>query len=455
MAGVATLVLTIQLGCDSESIEPDNKAPALTIAFPTSSSYDRDSDGLVDFEITWSDDSQIDSASFSVRPLTGVNGPLDGGDVLPGWRISSKTANGIVFEETLANLLHGGTNRIEFTVADSRGNTVSDTLQLELPHGALIDSIPTGVAPTGSSHARGVTVCPDRRVYATVGRYIVVADADSLKLIGAFPDPFNMDQLNLPFCVGGDSVLYVTYLNGRFDRANLRWLPEITPLALTFGIAQSATDPNLIYVGEADGYIGIIDRARATRIASVNLPRDSVDPDERFFDLATLPNRNKLYATRLIDGGLIAVDPTTGAVIATIPLEQPELGVLARSDAIEPSHDGGVLYVALLDAVPRGLLELDTNTDRPLRRLALDDAVPQELALSPSGRRIFVTTQDRTSIPSANVLVDVQTFRVIQEFPRPRAAGALRIDGGVAFHPNGKLIFVGRDMTIDVYLNRE
>ena len=132
VAGLATLALTIQLGCDSEFIEPDNKAPALTIAFPNSSGYDRDGNGWVDFEITWSDDTKIDSASFRVRALAGLNGPLNGADnVLAGWRISSRTATGIVFQETLANLLHGGINRIEFVVADARGNAVSDTLLLD------------------------------------------------------------------------------------------------------------------------------------------------------------------------------------------------------------------------------------------------------------------------------------------------------------------------------------
>jgi DNA-binding beta-propeller fold protein YncE len=118
----------------------------------------------------------------------------------------------------------------------------------------------------------------------------------------------------------------------------------------------------------------------------------------------------------------------------------------------------------LRDGVPRGSIETDTNTDLTLRRLALENDVPQELAISPSGKRIFITTQDRFSEPSHNVLVDVATFQPIKEFPRPRALGALRIDGGVAFHPNGKFIFVGRtafppssvvEMTIDVYLNRE
>lgn len=84
--------------------------------------------------------------------------------------------------------------------------------------------------------------------------------------------------------------------------------------------------------------------------------------------------------------------------------------------------------------------------------------VPQVLALSPSERRMFVTTQDRfTNLPSQNVLIDMDNWRVLVEFPRPRPAGEIRFDGGMAFHPNGKLIFVGHnvDVDVDVYLSRE
>jgi len=91
-----------------------------------------------------------------------------------------------------------------------------------------------------------------------------------------------------------------------------------------------------------------------------------------------------------------------------------------------------------------------------VRTLSLAAYVPQEIALSPSGRRLFVTTQDRfATSPSDNVLIDVPSWQVLVRFPRPRAPGATRYDGGVAFHPNGKLIFVGRDQKIDIYLSRE
>jgi hypothetical protein len=457
-AHLAAVFLLASSGCDrSQPVEPDTKPPVLRVIFPRDSEYDRDGDALADFEISWSDiQGEVDAASFSVRPLSGLNGAYaDSANILGGWRVSQRDQDGIAFSETLDNLLHGGLNRIEISVRDVDGNLAADTITIDLPQGAFYDSIPSQVTPTGSSHARGVVVCPDdRRVYATIGRNIVVVDADSLKLIGAFNYAGVMDQMNLPFCVPGDDILYVTYSVERFSRSRLQWLPRVPQSFLSFGIDQSRADPNLLFVGEYE-YIGIIDRARGAHIGSINIPRDSVLPDEVYLDLASHPNRRKLYATQRWAGGILVVEPQTGTVLSVIDLEPNLPETRGGSDGIELSADGRRLYVALLNGVPTGLLEIDTETDKPLRRLGMANEVPQELAISPSGKRIFVTTQDRRDIPSVNVLVDVETFQPIQEFPRPRAPGAIRIDGGVGFHPNGKLIFVGRDMSIDVYLNRE
>lgn len=457
-AAIALAFLTACSACDSaRPVEPDASAPVLRVTFPTSTEYDRNGDALVDFEVSWSDMlGEVDTASFRVRSLNGLNGTFnDSINVLAGWKVTRRDNEGIVFSETLANLLHGGLNRIEMSVRDVAGNIAVDTVTLELPHGAFYDSIPSQIVNTGSSHARGVVVCPDdRRVYATIGRHLVVIDADSLTIIGAYTTPAVMDQQNLPFCIPGEDILYVTYAVGRFSRSGLHWLPEVRPGFASFGIDQSRSDPNILFVGEYER-IGIVDRAQAARIGSIDIARDSIADDEVYVDLASHPNGRKLYATRRRGGGILVVEPQTGNVLSVIDLEPQLEETPGRSDGIELSPDGRRLYVALLDAVPRGLLEIDTDTDKPLRRIGMANEVPQELAVSPSGQRIFVTTQDRRDIPSVNVLVDVASFQVIKEFPRPRAPGTIRIDGGVAFHPNGKLIFVGRDMTIDVYLNRE
>jgi DNA-binding beta-propeller fold protein YncE len=127
---------------------------------------------------------------------------------------------------------------------------------------------------------------------------------------------------------------------------------------------------------------------------------------------------------------------------------------LGRTDEFVLSRDDRWLYVAVLDGDPRGVVVVDTETDQVVRTLPLPDYVPQGIDLSPSGNRLFVTTQDRWT-PSKNVLIDVPNWRVLEEFPRPRPEGTIRFDGGVAFRGDGKLVFVAHNLDIDVYLIRE
>ena len=448
-------------GCHSERIvvPPDTTAPRFQVLAPVDTLYDLDGDELVDVSITWADSGgAIDPASARVRSVDGINGPATASDnLLAVWHVERLDSTGLVLHETIENLLHGGANRLEVSVADTAGNTTTDTISFTLPHGALFKTLASGVTTAG--HGIGATVCPDdHRAYVTVGRSLVVIDADSLRVLAAVRNTTASDALFTPLCVPGDPVLYVTESVERFDRPSMQWLPRVTGSFGATGIAQSRADPNILYVGETyTGGIALIDRAQAARIGSIPLPgQGSPENPEYVFDIAVLPGDSKIYFTRYLDGGVLVADPRTGTILKHIGVGGPTWPDSGRSDAFVLSHDDRSLYVAVLDGDPRGVVEINTQTDAAVRLLPLPFYVPQEIALSPSGRRLFVTTQDRwVNFPSQNVLIDVVNWRVLTEFRRPRAAGAIRWDGGVAFHPNGKLVFVGRDRMIDVYLSRE
>jgi DNA-binding beta-propeller fold protein YncE len=240
----------------------------------------------------------------------------------------------------------------------------------------------------------------------------------------------------------------------RFDRATLQWLPEVKPAFGSIGITQSRSDPNLIYVGESySGSIGIIDRTQAARIGQVPFPWSSY---EFVADLAVLAGDAKLYASRLVEEGILVLNPVTGEILTRIAIGGSNWPGLGVTDEFVLSRDDRWLYVAVLDGDPRGVVVVDTQTDQVVRKLPLPEYVPQGIDLSPSGNRLFVTTQDRwSSSPSKNVLIDVPGWRVLAEFPRPRPEGTIRFDGGVAFRGDGKLVFVAHNLDIDVYLIRE
>lgn len=440
---------------DPHSLRPDRTPPAVQVITPIDTLYDVDGDKLVDFQLWWNDSgSAVDYQQVKVRSLTGVNGPANGSDnLLSAWRVDRVDTAGIVFHETLDNLLHGGPNRVEITIPDKAGNVSFDTLDFSVPQGAFLKTISTGLG--GSLPAEGLAICPDdQRVYMTANRNLAVFARDSLKVLRIIPDPYAADFLPEALCVMGDPVLYVTEGRlQRFDRANMTWLTEVDSSFGSVAIAQSKANSNLIYLGESiDGTIGIYDRVKGVRVGYL-LPI-SQQP-ENVVDIAVLPGDLKLYATGYSSGGILVIDPVRDSVLRQIPVGGPEiLPDLGRADAVTLSKDGKKLFAAIIEGVTRGLAEIDTQRDSVTRVLYLFNYYCINVALSPSESRAFVTTQDNGS-PSENVLVDLNNWRVLQTFPRPRAPGAVRFDSDVVFDFSGKLVFVTHDLDLDVYLSRE
>jgi len=461
--GVPLLVALISActACGSDILPPpppaDTTPPQVTVLFPNGRQYDEDGDGFVDLRVTVADPGGlVDPVGMRVRSLRGVNGPAgDDANLLDSWPVTTRDTALLVAHETIANLLHGGENALEISVPDTAGNVALDTIRFSVPHGALLRTLQSGLS-YGAAHGVGVVVCPDdNRVYMAAGKSLVVADAATPGIIGAVEYPLAPDNFYMPLCVPGDAVLYVTLAVMRFDRTAFQWISEVKPAFASIGVVQSRADPNLLYVGESyTGGIGIIDRARAARIGSIPLQTQS--SYEFVGELAVLPGDAKIYASRLAEQGILVARPSTGEILARIAIGGPNWPGLGVTDAFVLSHDDRWLYVAVLDGDPRGVAMVDTRTDSVVRTLPLPDYVPQDIDLSPSGNRLFVTTQDRwLDLPSQNVLIDVPTWRVLEAFPRPRPDGVIRFDGGVAFRPDGKLAFVAHNLDIDVYLIRE
>jgi len=456
---VAVATVVGSTACLDDGLKPeprDTTPPRFQVVTPQDTLYDTDGDRLLDLELTWSDSAgAVDWASVRIRSLAGVNGPADSStNLLDVWRAERRDTAGVLLHETIENLLHGGANQIEITLPDTAGNVRVDTISFTLPHGAFLRTIVTGVSG-GLIPALGVTICPnDGRLYMTAGRNIVVIDPDSLRLLAVVYHSLASDALVKPLCVPGDPVLYVTERVERFDRTSLQWLPRVTGSFGSQAIGLSRADPNLIYVGEQiSGTIGVVGRAENQRIGQL-LP--FAPTNEYVYDLAVLDADAKLYATRETDTGILVVDPGGDSVLGRIRVGGATWPDFGGTDALALSADDRRLYAAVYDGDPRGVVEIDTGLDSVVRTLPLPTYLAIDLAISPSERRMFVSTQDRfAGVPSQNVLVDVPGWRVVESFPRPRTTGAIRYDRDVVFHPNGKLIFVTHDFDLDVYLSRE
>lgn len=459
LGGVLSLVGGLGVACLDRMppLAPDTTPPAFTLLSPIDTMYDLDGDGFLDLSLTWQDSGgAVNASGVVLRSLDGLNGsaPL-GANLVDVWTVETRNAQSLLVHETLENLLHGGVNRLEITIPDTAGNVMIDTISFVLPHGKFLKTLVTGLT-SSVSRGIGIVYCDDDGLlYMAAGRNIVVAQPDSLQIIEVVRHSSASDDLQHPVCVQGDPILYVTDLVERFDRQSRTWLPRVPGSFGSVGIAVSRLNPAVLYVGESNtGSIGVIDRVQNVRIGSF-LPFDSTS-SEFVFDIAVLTSDTKLYATRYSQGGILVADPRNGEVLRHVGVGGSGWPDSGRTDNIALSWDDAILYVAVLDGNPRGVWALNTAADTVVARLPLTDYVPQALALSPSGKRLFVTTQDRfPSFPSKNVLVDIQNWTILQEFERPRPLGELRIDGGISFHSSGKLAFVCHNLNIDVYLLRE
>ena len=453
LLALASLPSLFASGCGSERITapPDTTAPRFQVLAPVDTLYDLDGDKLVDVSITWVDSGgAIDPASVRVRSLRPLNGPADTTTNLIGvWRVVRLDSAGLLLRETLDNLLPDGLNRLEIGVADTAGNRLTDTLIFVLPSGAVFGTIQTGVTSSTDHVTDLVLDSAGHRGYASASHTLVVFDPESLRVLATIASE---GASHLQGIVLDERSQFAYASDGRIERFDLRTNTLVGRVPGTFAtaaLAFSRVNSGLLYAGESfAGWIGYVDVAANARVDEMQIPHLQ---DEYIFDLAVLAGDTKVYMTRYAQGGILVIDPQGKQLLRHIQYVGDTPFFASDFDL---ARDERRLYVALMDADPRGIAELDTETDSVVRVLPLDSYVPEGIELSPSERRLFVTTQDRF-FPSKNVLVDVRTWRVIHEFDRPRDPASIRVDGPVAFRPDGKLVFVGRDLVIDVYLNRE
>lgn len=446
--GLAATAFLVLAACGSDRISrpPDTDGPTLEVEFPAG--YDEDGDGLVDMRLRWSDSTGVDVASLRIY-MAGVSNATDLAQV---WNISQIDSTGATLEETIPGVLPGGALELDIEIADKAGNITRRPRNLVLPAVSFHKSILSNRAWNGQDHGTTAIICDDHRLYVTAGQYLTVVDADSASLIAEILNPYAYDAMLGAACVDSPDMVYAAQRAQRFDRGSVAWVAAFGGgIPAASSIAASRADPNKLYIGlDGTGRIGIYDRVTEQQV-SVIPGSGGWSNEENVFDLAVMPNDEKLYATRMEQGGVAVIDPNVG--ITKLIHVSGSWTYPGRVDDIDLALDDSRLYAAVADGELRGIAVIDTRGDEVLAVFPVPNARPEGVAISPSGRRLFVTTQDLNS-PSDNYVLDSATGNILAHFPRPRVS-AIRWDGGVVFHPSGKLIFATRDIHVDVYLNRE
>jgi hypothetical protein len=154
-ATVAGLVLAAAVSCGRDGpVTPppppparDTIRPVVRVLYPPPDSfgaYDRDSNGLADLEVAWSDSGgRVDPATARVTCAPDcVPGVAPDSNLVRGWRVVRQDSSGLALEETVPILMREGTRVLSVTVADTAGNSaVAATAALQLPPGAYHRSI--------------------------------------------------------------------------------------------------------------------------------------------------------------------------------------------------------------------------------------------------------------------------------------------------------------------------
>ena len=150
--------------------------------------------------------------------------------------------------------------------------------------------------------------------------------------------------------------------------------------------------------------------------------------------------RYRLYVSNEASGDLSVIDPSARREIARIPLGK-------RPRGMAPSPDGRLLYIALsgspiagpgvdesalppADKAADGIAIFDLRSRRVLRILrGVSD--PEQVAVSPDGRRLYVASEDTGRL----IVMDAETGAIV---------ASLAVGGepeGVAVSPDGRIAY--------------
>jgi hypothetical protein len=462
-------VLAGTWGCGHETpVDPppppppprDTSAPLVRIMYPppdSSTLYDRDSNGLMDLEVAWTDSGgRVNPASVRVTCAP---------DCLPGlppdtnlaadWRVVRLDTAGLVVEETVPLLLREGARVLSVTVADKAGNVSRRSdVAVSLPPGSYHRSISLTGRPTCQPE-RGVSLVlsPDgTKGFAPYHFCVAVFDPDGV-LPTHFIDP--VGNIGWAATIAVDPATGLAYIGGGgtetggFTILDTRTEQVVGGRSVGQGIAGVAVDGDRVYAGEActDGRIYVYDKRTLAEVGQIVVNAvwiDSSCPHAATF--AFSPDHRTGWAP-VRGNGIVEFDTGSLQLVRWIVLNPSP----PYNDARSVVHVGDRwLYVA---RVGQGIDEWDTS---PLRLTQHFPEPPmfKVLALAPDGRTLAVSAGTGSGnlgdLRYAPRLYDVPGLTLRHVFATRRD----HISDDLVWHPDGKRLYLMVEYQVEVYLVR-
>lgn len=438
------------------AVPPDSTPPNVRVLFPDSGGFDRDSNGLVDVEVVWSDSiGAVDPRSLTVRDVAVDNHGALGPDLAGVWLVKRTDAQGAVIEESVPGLLSPGWHQIQVSVADSAGNRATAMSDLFfLPPAAYNRTIDLHFNPACQT-GRGVYLAlsaDGSHGYAPFQGHCIAIfrtdPPDSVHFVQSVTDVGFAAEIAL------DTATGLAYLGGGgsaspgvtvFDTRTERIVNRVFPSA---GVAGVDVHDNRLFVGEActTGKIYVLDKASLVTLAVMD-PQASTG-DAVCANAATFAFRSNGAAgwAGIVDAALVGFDADAYAIVS-----RDTSGRVSFNRDIALARDRW-LYVAEIGS---GLDEIDLTTGAKVHYPAAAPPNPalKEIALSPDAATLFVSADPDVSGPAniaAPLVFDVPGLRL--RYALPWREG--QITDAATFHPDGKRVFVIAGYGVYVYLIR-
>jgi len=437
---------------------PDTVAPRLQFVFPTASdprfgaTFDRDSNGLMDLELTWNDSlGRVNPASLKIIARGGVPGAAPDTNLALGWRNVRLDSTGAAFEETVPLLLRSGLTTLVVSLADSAGNAVTDSVTVALPPASfhrVINLNHDSAWP--QERATNFVLLPDGSKGAVpfAGGHVAIFDPD-----GIFPTRYIHGVPNLTFAarIGFDATSGLAYMGGGghetngISVVNLQTEQFDRSVDVGGGVVSVFVQGSRLYVGEActTGRIIVLDKVTLTEVGRV---------EPNYPNTGSLCNNSVVRAfnstgtigwARTVNQGVMSFDAQSFAMLQHLDV-RPPAGDSQFGEArdIKLLNDRW-LYLAKLDY---GLDEIDLTTGQ-LSQHYPGSGVPGgsilELSIAPDSTRLFVSDPPQGRVLSVPGLATIWTL-----------APRMGYQDGAIWHPDGKRVYVMAEYDMDVYIVR-
>ncbi len=453
----ALALMAAAFGCDGSPSALDRNPPEIRIVFPAAGEYDRDGDGLVDVEIEFTDPVHRTTVSVETSGALGPGG-RGGTDLLEAFQEVEWKQTRLVLEETTGALLPSGSIQIVVRATNRAGSESVASRTVELPAGVLHTRLPIPMAEF--SDALGIVMLPDgTRGFVPLrdGR-LVSFDPYEVKLERAVSEVFIRDMVTGVYHPTTKKV-YIASLSPFiyvFDPVTMKfegWI-QVSDKSIGIELAPSGLLYVALLANAFQALVEVVDPVAGRKIRRLDLGYTDLENPRNPGRIGTPripPEGDRLYIPLGVDPfGLLVVDPVSGETRQIIDIHPSPL---SQGNAHDSAMDPDRRRLYLTEA--SGLTEVDIDENRMTRRIESSGYRLRFVSLSPSGRRLFVSSLGAsTGDSSESWLVDVDAFTIVARFT---VESDLRYGGEYrsVFRPDGQLVFVNHGEDIAVYLNRE